>query len=376
MPATRPVTSLTPILLDRIRRDGCITFAAFMKACLYDSEHGYYSRQRAKAVEDYYTSPEVHSIFGRLLARQFHEMWELLGCPAQFDLVEFGAGNGTLAASVLGWIEQNSPQLARATRVVLVERSDSLRAQGEKNLERGTSLPIRWMGRLPSGSFTGCFYSNEFVDALPVHRVVQRAGGLREIFVAARGDELVTEEGELSSPALADYLARYATPLAIGQEAEVNLLALPWLEKVARELSRGFLLTIDYGHVAAELYSVVRPAGTLLAYRAHRVSEDVLAWPGAQDLTAHVNFTALIEHGRRIGLLPLGFTSQAKFLLALGRGNEFADLSVTGATEAERYQARLRLKQLIYPEGMGETFKVLIQAKGLTGASLTGLKEV
>ncbi len=138
-------------------------------------------------------------------------------------------------------------------------------------------------------------------------------------------------------------------------------------------LACGFLLTIDYGYLARELYSAARPAGTLLAYRGHRVSDDLLACPGDQDLTAHVNFTALIEHGRTLGLLPCGYTTQTKFLLALGKANEFADLYAPDASEAQRYKARLQLKQLIYPEGMGETFKVLVQAKGLPVVTLTGL---
>ncbi|MFQ5926005.1 MAG: class I SAM-dependent methyltransferase [Terriglobia bacterium] len=376
MRTTRPATALTEILLDRIRHCGPMSFAEFMRACLYDPEHGYYARRVAAGADDYYTSPQVHPIFGRLLARQFQQMWEILGRPATFDLVEFGAGDGTLASHALAWIEENSPEFARSLRVVLVEGSPSLRVQGAERLRRSISLPVRWAAEFAESSSTGCFYSNEFVDAFPVHRVVQREADLREIYVAARGEELVTEEGALSAPALADYLVHYGVPLARGQQGEINLAALAWIEEVAGALARGFLLTIDYGYLARELYRSTRATGTLLAYHKHRASEDLLAWPGAQDLTAHVNFTALIEHGRGLGLIPLGFTTQAKFLLALGKGNEFTDLYSPEASESERYQARLRLKQLIYPEGMGETFKVLVQAKGVEGASLTGFSDL
>lgn len=376
MRTARSVPALTQILLDRIRQHGSITFAEFMQACLYHPEHGYYTHTVAAGADDYYTSPHVHPIFGRLLARQFRQMWEILGRPSTFDLVEFGAGDGTLAVHALAWIEENSPDFARALRVVLLESSAYLRQRGAEQLKQRVWVPVRWAAEPGAGSFSGCLYSNEFVDAFPVHRLVQRERGLREIYVTARGDELATEEGELSTPELADYLARYGAALARGQQAEINLAALGWLEEVTRVLAQGFLLTIDYGYLARELYSSTHPSGTLLAYREHRVSEDVLAWPGTQDLTAHVNFTALMEHGRSLGLNPLGLTTQTKFLLALGKENEFADLYASEASESERYQARLRLKQLIYPEGMGETFKVLVQSKGVKKASLTGLRDL
>jgi len=374
MSPTPPATALTKILLERIRQHGPITFADFMETCLYHPEHGYYTCNIPRqGVGDYYTSPEVHPIFGRLLARQFREMWEILGRPQEFHLVEFGAGQGTLAATLLDWIKQNAPEFAHALRLLLVERSPRLRELGEQRLAGCLPGQVQWASELGQTQLVGCVYSNELVDAFPVHRVVQRPAGLREIYVAARGDELIEQEGELSSPALADYLIRYGAPLAQGQQAEVGLQALAWLEQVAAVLACGFLLTIDYGYLARELYSASRPAGTLLAYRGHRVSDDLLACPGDQDLTAHVNFTALIEHGRTLGLLPCGYTTQTKFLLALGKANEFADLYAPDASEAQRYKARLQLKQLIYPEGMGETFKVLVQAKGLPVVTLTGL---
>jgi len=374
MPSPRPATALTPILLERIRQHGPITFADFMEVCLYHPEHGYYTRNILRAgVGDYYTSPDVHPIFGRLLARQLCEMWEILGCPREFYLVEFGAGQGTLAATVLDWIGGNAPEFARTLRLLLLERSPVLRQRGEQRLAGRWTGQVRWAAELDGTPLVGCFYSNELVDVFPVHRVVQRPAGLREIYVAATADELIEQEGELSSPALADYLAQYGAPLAQGQQAEVGLQALAWLEQVAAGLAQGFVLTIDYGYLASELYSAVRPAGTLLAYHRHRVSDALLAWPGLQDLTAHVNFTALIEHGRKLGLLSCGYTTQTKFLLALGKKTEFADLYAPDTSEAQRYKARLQLKQLIYPEGMGETFKVLVQAKGLPAVSLTGL---
>ncbi len=158
-----------------------------------------------------------------------------------------------------------------------------------------------------------------------------------------------------------------------GQHAEAGLEACDWIGEIGRRLKRGYVLTIDYGHPAADLFDEHHMRGTLLAYQNHRASEDFYALPGEQDLTAHVNFTALESWGKRAGLETAGFTSQTAFLLALGEGNEFADLYDEGQSEAERTKARLQLKTLIHPEGMGERFRVLIQRRGVSGAQLTGL---
>lgn len=397
-------TPLTSLLLERIACDGPLTFAAFMEACLYHPEHGYYTRQvPERGARDYVTSPDVGPLFGRLLAWQLGEMWERLGRPARFDLVEAGAGHGGLAEQILAAAREpasgdpasgaQAPEFARALRVTLVEASPRLREQARAALERYAGQ-VRLTDRLPPEGVVGCLLSNELVDALPVHRVVQRAPGLREIYVAARGDspdsgelarrgELAETEAPPSSPELARYLERYGAPLQEGQQAEVHLAALAWLEQAAAALERGFLVTIDYGYRARELYGPAHQRGTLLAYRNHRAHDDWLAWPGEQDLTAQVNFTALEERGRELGLAPLGYRPQTQFLLALARASGLAELSVpeasgpeTPADEPARRAARLQFKQLIHPEGMGEAFKVLIQAKGVDATVLTGLKEI
>jgi len=367
-------TPLTDILLQRIQSQGSLTFAAFMEACLYDPEHGYYTQQvSARPSGDYFTSVDVGALFGRLLARQFREMWEALSCPPRFELVECGAGRGRLAEQVLTAAGEHSPGFSRALQFTLVEASPRLRAQAKATLERFGEC-ARVTDELPPGGRMGCVFSNELLDALPVHRVVQRAEGLREIYVTARQGELAEEEGELSSPVVADYLRQYGAPLTEGQQAEVHLAALAWLEGAAAALERGLLLTIDYGYRARELYSPGRQRGTVLAYRHHRAHDDWLALPGEQDLTAHVNFTALEERGRELGLHTLGLVPQTNFLLALARASGFADLEGPGADETEKLRARLALKQLVHPEGMGETFKVLVQAKGVAGVRLSGLE--
>lgn len=367
-------TPLTDILLERIRRQGPLTFAAFMEACLYHPEHGYYTHHLpASGASDYFTSADVGPLFGRLLGRQLEELWVRLGHPARFDLVECGAGRGRLAQQILAGIPERAPGLGDCLRIMLVESSPRLRRQAEAALA-GHGERIQFSAELPAGGVVGCMLSNELVDALPVHRVVQRPQAQREIYVGMRQGELAELEGGLSSPAVGRYLDTYGAPLQPGQLAEVHLAALAWLERAAAALERGFLLTIDYGCRAPELYGPAHPRGTLLAYRSHRAHEDWLREPGRQDLTAHVNFTALEERGRALGLTPLGYTTQTNFLLALARAGGFADLPGAGASAREQLAGRLELKQLIHPEGMGEAFKVLVQGKAVDGAPLSGLE--
>ncbi|MGH9805370.1 MAG: class I SAM-dependent methyltransferase [Candidatus Acidiferrales bacterium] len=368
-PARR--TPLTGLLIERIKQEGPLTFAAFMEACLYHPEHGYYTRP-AQEGSDYFTSPDTGSLFGRLLARQLREMWEALGQPKKFTLMECGAGAGRLTAQILNAAVEQAHLFALALRAVVVERSPGRREQARAALaEFGDQVELAH--RLPALPANGCVLSNELLDALPVRRVVQRGERLREIYVGTRGDELVEIEGEVSAPSPAAYLRKYGAPLEEGQFAEVNQAALDWLGGAAAALDRGFVLTIDYGYKARELYGPAHQRGTLMAYRQHRAHEDWLAWPGEQDLTAHVNFTALEERGSELGLETLGLRDQAGFLLALARAGEFRDMESAGSGEPEHIGARLSLRQLIHPEGMGERFKVLIQAKRVKGARLSGL---
>ncbi len=301
------MTPLEELLAERIRRYGPIPFADFMRECLYHPVHGYYSKAESQRFADYYTSVDVHPVFGRLLAREFAEMWEQLGRPEEFLLVEAGAGVGRLATHILDFCAANLPELYLAVRYVAVEQSASRREQANSRLRgHAEAGHLRTSPEIPAQVPAGCVFSNELMDALAVHRVVMEKGALQEIFVAC-------ENGNF---------------------------------------------------VAAGLFDERHMRGTLLAYREHRVSEDFYASPGAQDLTAHVNFTALETWGERSGLETAEFTSQTAFLLALGQGNEFADLYDAGQSETEQVRARLQLKTLIHPEGMGERFQVLVQRKG------------
>jgi SAM-dependent MidA family methyltransferase len=368
------VTPLAELLANRIRRFGPLPFADFMRECLYHPFHGYYSKAESERFADYYTSVDMHPIFGRLLARQFAEMWEHLGCPAEFMLVEAGAGVGRLAGHILDFCATKIPAFYGALRYVAVERSAARLDQAALRLQQhakaghfvsAMEIPLR----IPAG----CFFSNELIDALSVHRVVLQEGALKEILVGLTAGQFVDVVAPVSTCAIKEYLSTQSVQLTEGQSAETGLEACDWITEVGRRLERGYVLTIDYGHRAAELFDAHHMRGTLLAYHDHRVSEDFYASPGEQDLTAHVNFTALELWGTRAGLNSAGLTSQTAFLLTLGQRNEFADLYDDGQSETERIQARLQLKTLIHPEGMGERFQVLIQQKGAAGSNLTGL---
>jgi SAM-dependent MidA family methyltransferase len=377
-------TPLKTLLLDTLRRSGPITFAHYMALCLYHPELGYYmqGRERTGVRGDYFTSSDLHPVFARLVARQAAEMWERLDRPARFTWVEMGAGRGLFAKDFLAWVKRAEPEFGRALEYVAVEPAPAQRAHLAERLNqlgsRETSQKpanVRIVAELEElEPVTGCFFSNELVDAFPVSVVTRSSGRLKEVYVAAEGGNLCEKLGALSDSRIAAAVARYAHELEEGQRVEVSLAAVDWLRGVAQKLERGFVVTIDYGDFADRLYTADRPRGTLLAYQGHTTSENVFAAPGEQDMTAHANFSALIDTGREAGLSLTGFTTQERFLMALGEANEFADLYDPGQTEAEQLQARLKLKRLLDPTSMGNVFKVLIQRRGVHGPELAGLK--
>jgi len=355
-----------------------MTFARYMELCLYHPEHGYYmqGRERTGVGGDYFTNADLHPIFARLIARQAAEMWEILGRPARFTWVEMGAGRGLFALDFLEGVNRAHPTFAASLDYVAVEpgphqqdriRERLARAQWEDSVRLVSDL-----GGLEA--VTGCFFSNELADAFPVSVVTRLGGRLKEIYVDSEGDALHEKPGPISDPAIAKLVARYASHLEEGQRVEVTVLIPQWMRTVAEKLARGFMITIDYGDLAGYLYTSDRPRGTLLAYRGHRTSEDFYNTPGECDLTAHTNFSALIDCGEEAGLHFGGFVTQEQFLMALGAPNEFADLYHPGQGEIEKLQSRLRLKRLLDPTGMGSVFNVLIQHRGLELPALTGLK--
>jgi SAM-dependent MidA family methyltransferase len=365
-------------LLETLRRMGPMTFERYMTFCLYHPEFGYYTQGegRTGVAGDYFTSSDLHPVFARLVARQAAEMWDAMGRPRPFTWVEMGAGRGVFAADFLSWSTGALPEFAAALDYVAIEPGSQQRKRIETRLAGvGVASKARLLGNLEElAPATGCFFSNELVDAFPVSVVTRTGGHLKEIYVMAEGDDLREKPGPISDPAVAAYVARYAPQLEEGQRVEVNLHAQAWMHAVAAKLTAGFVLTIDYGDMADRLFTPDRPRGTLLAYRGHTAGEDFFTAPGETDLTAHVNFSALIDAGKAGGMEFAGFTTQEKFLLALGEANQFADVYDPGQTEIEMLNARLKLKRLISPEGMGNIFKVLVQQRGVPKTGLTGFK--
>ncbi len=373
---TTETTPLNDILTTRIARQGRITFADFMAACLYEPGLGYYTSPGRKvgAEGDFYTSITVHAAFGRVLAREIAQMWRSMGCPADFTLVECGAGNGRLACDIVDYLAERESEMYRGLRLLLVEREPSLESAQRTMLSAHVDR-LGWLSpdEFASGDFTfsGCLYSNELMDALPTHRVIMTSDGLKELYVTCTEGEFGEEPGEPSTPEIAACLKRVAVELHIGQQAEVNLNAPHWLASASRALRRGFILTIDYGYPAQELYTPRRKLGTLLCYYRHQTEENPFLRLGQQDITTHVDFTTLMSCGEELGLDNVWFGEQYRFLLATGIIEEIEDIERAAVSDEEKLRLRLTLKKLILPDGgMGDTFKVLIQSKGVPAPGL------
>jgi SAM-dependent MidA family methyltransferase len=352
---TVPETPLAARLRARIAAEGPITFAEFMRAALYDPEHGYYASGRAAIGRkgDFITSVSVGPLFGRLLARQFGMWWEELGRPADFTLVEQGAHDGRLAADLLEGLRAQNPACFAAARYVAIEPSPRWRAKQAEQLA-AFAEKTSWVsepGELRD--LTGVAFSNELLDAFPVHRIRREGGTWRERHVALEGEAFTWHDGDLSSHALREHLAQLP-PASDGYETEVNLFTAPWTRSSAAALRRGYLLVIDYGYERAEYYRPERAHGTLSGYAAHGRADDFLARPGEIDLTAHVDFTTLLETAETEGLRLAGFTDQHRFLASLG-----AAYFTSSGTEANRAQELRAFKTLMHPELLGAAFKVV-----------------
>jgi SAM-dependent MidA family methyltransferase len=366
-----------PELVDRIRAeiaaDGPITFARFMERALYEPGLGYYRSAAARPGlgGDFLTAPETHPVFGRALARQLDELWRILGRPDAFVLREHGAGGGTLAVAILDGLRREGSALLQGLRYEAVE------VEGAREVEIGSRLAEAGFGdvlRRPAGEpaaepIVGCIVANEVADALPVHGVTRRDGRLWEIHVDWQNEAFTEILGEPSTPALAARLDAEGVELAEGQRAEISLAIDGWIEAVAGGLRRGLILIIDYGYPAAELYGPRRAAGTMLAYLNHRAHDDVLANVGRQDLTAHVDLTAIERAAARAGLVSVGVTSQAEFLAGLGITELVAEAQRDPATTLQSYLAlRSGVMRLLDPAASGG-FKVLGFGRGLPVAT-------
>lgn len=345
-----------------IARTGPITFARFMELALYDPAGGYYRSAAARPgrAGDFLTAPETHPIFGAALAKGIEDAWARLGRPDPFTLREYGPGTGTLVLAILDRLAADRSDLVQVLRYEPVEveprRIETIAAR----LETVGRADVLVDPAASKGAIVGVVLANEVLDALPTHRVVVRDGRLREVLVGSDDEGLVDVEADPTTPALAARLATAGVALADGQRAEICLAVDGWVAEAAAGLTRGLLLLIDYGHPAAELYDVRRrPNGTLLAYLRQRAHGDPYRHVGRQDLTAHVDVTAVERAAAAAGLVHLGTTTQAEYLVGLGIERLLQAIQADPATTVEAYVAvRSGLMRLLDPAATGR-FRVM-----------------
>jgi SAM-dependent MidA family methyltransferase len=372
--------TLRQVIEREIGERGPIPFSRYMELCLYHPELGYYSRpveQFGKA-GDFYTSSDVQAVFGRLLARQFEEIWRELGSPAAIEILELGPGRGLFAQDVLDWSEKKFPAFFEALHFSLVERSPVLRGKLDQILARflakgkaslvsshggAEAVPLQAGHRVGKPAVNPdtplIVFANEFFDALPVE-IISLQGTLR---IGAEGNRLMesyappsAEEGNL--------LDRYGVHPGPGERIEVPLQAWRYMAGLAASIPSGAVIAIDYGYTREE-QRAGRHRGTLMAYRQHSAIANPYQAPGEQDLTAHVNFTALAAAAEEGGLRTQPLLTQSQFLMGIGEPNQFADAFADCHLPAERAKVALQLKHLVSPAGMGECFRVLVGAKAV-----------
>lgn len=368
-----------PGLVARMRAEGGdegLTFRRFMEACLYDPEEGFYSGPTAALGRDghYLTSVALSRLFGHVLAQQILEVWERMGRPEPFVLMEQGAHEGRLATDVLVWCREFAPAFFSAARFVMVEpfahwrerQCATLASEGlVGKLEHAASLD-----ELAAEPRPGVAFSNELLDAFPVPRVRFVGGAWREMRAAWRGGRFEWAEGAMVTQGLADAVARMAPPAIEGYATEIHVGLRPWLRAASAALSGGVVLAFDYGLSGAEYHDPARRDGTIRAYRRHRMSPDVLAAPGEQDITAHVNWTELAGGATGAGLEFLGIADQHHFVVGVLE-SDLRRLEGSGATSG----LSAAFRAIAHPEGMGRQFGVAGFAKGLRGdGPLQGLR--
>lgn len=370
----RRILTLKEIIIKRIKSEGPISFETFMEMALYYPGLGYYMKESTKIgrAGDFYTSPHLHTIFGAMVGRQMVEMWNLMGNPDVFHIVEMGAGMGYVAKDVLEYLKdagcrmQDARVLFQDVKYVIVEMNPAMREK-QKYLLKDFLDKVNWVSDLKElETVKGCFISNELLDAFPV-RLVEMDNELMEIYVDAAGDEFIEVKRPCSSNV--KYCLRdFNIELPSGYRAEINFRIKKWLKDISGKLSEGFVLTIDYGYPAWDYYSEERSKGTLLCYHEHRVNEDPYQNIGEQDITAHVNFSSLKKWGEDVGLKTIGFCPQGTYLVSLGIDEAINELYGDSPDAFEI----ARIKGLILPEGMGESHKIMIQYKGKGDFKLRG----
>lgn len=351
-------------LAEQIKTQGPIPFAAFMESALFDPEEGYYSSGRVRVGDDqsdFTTAPHLTPIFSRCLARLVFRADRALGHPFPFVLFEGGPGEGRLAADLLEVLRSREPNLYRRFLYAPDERSQALAARQAAAWSRHPGKVV------PADRFLaadGMYFSNELLDAFPVHRLVRQGPELREIWVDWDGSRFREFTGPLSRADLAAELAADGVEVSDGCQVEVRLGVREWFLGVTERLGRGCVVTVDYGDDAGRLYGPHRPEGTCAAYRRHRLGPDLLANPGGQDLTAHVNFSSVRRAGNAVGFRAGPLLNLRDFLLALDLPGELTALESEAGSELDALRVRRALAPLLLPE-MGEAHRAMVQVRGL-----------
>jgi len=356
---------LSEIIKNKIQQQGPISFHDFMEMALYYPSLGYYNSERNKIGKegDFYTSPVLSSLFGEMIGKQMEEMWFLLD-KKPFKIVEYGAGTGALANDILHYLKNNTA-LYNELNYCIIEKGEKMRSLQNQLLKEKVS----WYDSINEiCGINGCVLSNELLDNFPVHKVVMK-DDLMEFFVDFKNDF-----EEILKPAnedLKNYFSELDVLLPKGYITEINLDAIKWIKDISENLKSGFVLTIDYGFSSADLYSDKRNAGTLLSYNRHEINDSPYLNIGAQDITAHVNFSALAHWGGKYGLKCCGFTSQSNFLRSLGLMNYLRKLEMENK-DPDNKDHIFQINKLLVD--MGSKFKVLLQQKGGECTMLTGMQ--
>lgn len=348
-----------PTELTEILSKGEISFAQFMEMALYHREWGYYSKN--SGTKDYYTNVDVHSIFSEILGLYFTQVWENNFKQEPFYIIELGCGNGKLARGILKELSKNSPELYQNLKFIGIERSKT-RLEACENLKKEFGEKINFLSEFnfPDNSISGIIYSNEFFDALPIHRIYKKEGQLQEVVL---GPSLRENLRPLSSH-LQDYFSWLGGEPHEDCFGEAHLASREWIRKMARSMSKGLILTIDYGFKSEELYSEFRVDGTALCLFQNKTNRNFYERIGDQDMTAHINFSVLEKEAASFGFKSHLIT-QSKFLLENGLEKMIEGAGAPNLDDKEKLKRSLAIRSLIHPEGMGGTFKVLLQSKGI-----------
>jgi len=370
------MTTLEEIIRAEIRAAGPMRFDRFMEMALYKPGTGYYAKVGGPSPigrsGDFFTSVSVGPLFGSLLARQFFQMWQVLGKPNLFWIMEQGAHDGQLACDILDWCRTETPEFFEAIHYAIVQSSGAASMHQKCAPEAALLSRITWfenLSALAAEKPVGVFFSNELVDAFPVRSITYRSGQWLEQYVAIDNESFRWVDRTIDDAVLIAAIKALPLPTIEGYVTEINLRARDWIAEVGRALHRGYVLTIDYGHPASLYYAPHRSHGTLTAFVKHHGVDDVLAEPGMRDITAHVDFTALHQAGERAGLATLGFLDQQHFLMGVAHD----ELSGAGGPQVGIQKNLGAWNTLTHPEHLGADFFALLQAKNAP-TNLDGLR--